>query len=244
MTIASSVVISSILVSLAICVMKTRPRSPVHLWFGVQTLLVVAWIIGLTGFHHGQPNNVFLAITFGSACLIPAAFFNFTSSYPTPSTNGASRAGKAILLVGSALAVLCGTELIVNALPEAREAVYRKGPLYQVFAVYFIVTWLLAVSVFIRKWNECSGTDRIQLQYFGVGAIVSGTSCIFTNLLVPLVTGQSTYGRLAPYLLLPFVLLVAHAIIRHRLMGVRVVIHRGLTIVIATALSLAPLALV
>jgi PAS domain S-box-containing protein len=42
---------------------------------------------------------------------------------------------------------------------------------------------------------------------------------------------------------MPFVLLTAHSIIRHRLLDLRLVVHRGLTIAIASAVSLIPIGL-
>jgi hypothetical protein len=45
---------------------------------------------------------------------------------------------------------------------------------------------------------------------------------------------------LARFFALTFVVLIAHGIIRHRLMDVRVVVHRGLTFTLAVAVSLLP----
>ena len=66
---------------------------------------------------------------------------------------------------------------------------------------------------------------------------------IATNLVYPLVTGQSTYSWVGPYFSLVYVGFVAHAIIRHRLMDLRLFIHRGLTIGFAIVLSAVPAAL-
>jgi len=66
---------------------------------------------------------------------------------------------------------------------------------------------------------------------------------ITVNLLFPLFTGKSTYSWLGPLFSLAYVALVAHAIIRHRLMDLRLVLRRGLTIAIATSLSLTPVAI-
>src|SRR3970282_2517138 len=47
---------------------------------------------------------------------------------------------------------------------------------------------------------------------------------------------------IGPYFGLVMIPLVAHAIIRHRLMDLRLVIHRGLTLAIAMLVSLVPVA--
>jgi len=70
-----------------------------------------------------------------------------------------------------------------------------------------------------------------------IGGFAGG---IATNLIFPLLTGKSTYSWLGPYFSLAYVALVAHAIIRHRLMNLRLFVHRGLTIGIAVVLSALP----
>jgi PAS domain S-box-containing protein len=66
---------------------------------------------------------------------------------------------------------------------------------------------------------------------------------IGTNLVLPLITGQATYTWLGPYFSLAYVALVAHAIIRHRLLDLRLFIHRGLTLTIAILVSALPVGL-
>ena len=90
------------------------------------------------------------------------------------------------------------------------------------------------------KWRSCRGLERAQLQYLGAGIVTGFAGGICTNLVVPLVTGQSKYSWMGPYFSLAYVGFVAHAIIRHRFMDLRLFIHRGLTITIAIALSALP----
>src|SRR5437899_12557720 len=104
----------------------------------------------------------------------------------------------------------------------------QTGSLYMVFSVYFLVTWGTAIVVFVSKWRLSRGIARAQLQYLGAGIILSGVGGISANLLVPLATGRSTYSWIGPYFSLVLVAIVGHAIIRHRLMDLRLVISLGL----------------
>jgi signal transduction histidine kinase len=117
----------------------------------------------------------------------------------------------------------------------------QPGPLYGVFSVYFLAGWIAALAVFASKWWRSSGISRAQLQYLGAGLILPVAGGVITNLLLPLLTGRSTYWWLGPYFSLPFVAIVGHAIIRHRLMDLRPVIHQGLAhlAVIAIAAGIA-----
>ena len=100
----------------------------------------------------------------------------------------------------------------------------------------------MALIVFLVKFRGARGLARLQLYYLATGIFISGTGGIITNLLVPLLTGDSRYSWVGPLFGLVFVALVAHAIIRHRLMDLRLVIHRGLTLAIAVLVSLLPVA--
>jgi len=119
----------------------------------------------------------------------------------------------------------------------------KTGPLYLAFALYFLSACGVGLWIFTVKWRLSRGLERGQLQYLGAGIVTGFVGAISTNLLIPLVTDQSTYSWMGPYFCLPYVGLVAHAIIRHRLMDLRLFIHRGLTITIAVGLSAIPAAL-
>ncbi|MCL6641425.1 MAG: PAS domain-containing protein, partial [Candidatus Rokubacteria bacterium] len=84
---------------------------------------------------------------------------------------------------------------------------------------------------------------RLHLLHLAVGLTLASSGALVSNLLLPAFTGRTSHTYLGPYFLTPFVLLTAHSIIRHRLLDLRLVVHRGLTIAIASALSLIPVGL-
>src|SRR5213076_1856584 len=81
------------------------------------------------------------------------------------------------------------------------------------------------------------GTSRAQLQYLGAGIILSGVGGISANLLVPLLTGRSTYIWIGPYFSLLLIAIVGHAIIRHHLMDLRLFVNRGLAYALTTVIA-------
>src|SRR5439155_25303551 len=105
-----------------------------------------------------------------------------------------------------------------------------------VLACSFIVGWVAALGVLIDKWRQHRRLARAQLQYLGDGIIDAATGGLGINLLLPLITGRSTYSWLGPYFSFVFVVLVAHAIIRHSLMDLRPVINRGITYILTVSL--------
>jgi signal transduction histidine kinase len=229
--------LSAVLTVLAIFVWRAKPQQAINRWFAFQTVCLAAWVSGIGGLQGGMHLDAWGRFTFASASLIPAAFLGFTRCYPTPSFWPSTRLVWGTLLGGTALAILSlATSLVVYDNTLTPDGLTRKsGPLYPIFAFYFIVAWLAALGVFIDKWRRARGLARAQLQYLGAGILIAAAGGIGINLLLPLFTGRSTHSWLGPYFSFVFVVLVAHAIIRHSLLDLRPVINRGITYVLTVS---------
>jgi PAS domain S-box-containing protein len=116
----------------------------------------------------------------------------------------------------------------------------RPGPLFPAFACYFVLIVISIICITVSKWRAARGIARAQLRYYVFGVVILATGATTMNLLVPAITHRSTYSTIGPSFALAFVALIAHAIIRHRLMDLRLVIRRSLTLTIAILVSLAP----
>jgi PAS domain S-box-containing protein len=229
--------LSTVLVALAVFVWRARPENDVNRWFAAQTILLASWILGIGGLQSGLQLDAWGRFTFASASLIPAAFLAFSKYYPTTTPWPSAPALKATLVLGGLFAVLSlTTPLIVYDNYLTPEGLRRTpGALYHAFSIYFLLAWTASLGVFIRKWWGARGLERAQLQYLGAGIIISAVGGIGTNLLLPIITGRSTYSWVGPYFSFMFVALVAHSVIRHRLMDLRVVINRGIVLGVAIA---------
>ncbi|HKZ84437.1 MAG TPA: ATP-binding protein [Anaerolineae bacterium] len=229
----------TLLTALALFVWNARPDSPVNRWFAAFSLFVASWVFGIAGLQGGTHLDAWARFTFASATFIPASFLAFMRTYPTPSEWPSPLILRATLVVGAAIALLSlATPLMVHDTALTPAGLSRKtGGLYPVFSVYFLATWAAAIGVFISKWRHSRGIPRAQLQYLGAGIILSGLGATSANLLIPSMTGRSTYSWVGPYFSLLLVTMVGHAIIRHRLMDLRLFINRGLAYALTIALA-------
>ena len=73
------------------------------------------------------------------------------------------------------------------------------------------------------------GRSRLQIQYLGLGLCLFFCGGVTTNLVIPTLIPSTRSGMYGPYFCLFIVSLTAHAIIRHRLMDMRVVIRQSMT---------------
>jgi signal transduction histidine kinase len=235
--------IAALLAALALYVYRARPTSKVNRWFATYTLTLSGWVLGIAGLHTSTHLEFWSRLTFASSSLIPWSFLAFTQNYPTPGSWPPARLLRIALLISAIFAVLSvATPLLVHDISPGIDGPTRKsGPLYPAFALYLLVGCLVPLGLFLAKWQGARGQARAQLQYLGLGLLVLGVGALSVNLLFPLVTGRSPYSWLGPYFILPLVALVGHAIIRHRLMDLRIFISRGLAYTVAMAIASAVL---
>jgi two-component system nitrogen regulation sensor histidine kinase GlnL len=242
----SHYLVSALVMGLALLVWRARPTSATNRLFGVFTLVISIWVFGIATMQSAVNLDFAARLTFAAASLIPPTFLAFVQYYPTASQWSG---GKIVLYInlGCGLAIASislATRLVVTDVTmTATVGVTREtGPLYGLYAIYFLTTWLVSIAVVIAKWTRARGFSRGQLHYLALGVILSTAGGITTNLILPLLTRSSAFAWIGPYFALILIAMVAHAIIRHRLMDVRLVIHRGLTFALALAVSLIPVA--
>ena len=227
---------------LGILVWRARPEAPSNRAFGAVTLFTAIWIFGVALFYSGG-NLVFWArMAFAGASLLPAAFLAFVRYYPTPTKWLGPWSLRLCFLVGIFFSVtsLTTTLIVRDALITAAGPIRRTGYFYPLFAVYFLLAWFAALVVLLSKWSRARGLARVQLLYLSLGFVVSTSGGIAANLVLPIISGITAYNWVGPLFSLVLVAIIAHGIIRHRVMDVRLVIHRGLTFALALAVSLLP----
>ncbi len=230
--------IAGLLTALAIYVFQARRASTVNRSFAALTLTLASWVLGIAGLNTNTSLEFWSRITFASSSLIPWSFLAFTQNYPTPGSWPPRRILQTAFWVSVIFAVLSLTTpvLVHDVSLGTTGPTRRSGPLYPVFALYILAGCILPLGLIVAKWRRARGQARAQLQYLGTGLLILGAGAITANLLFPLVTGRSPYSWLGPFFILPLVALVGHAIIRHRLMDLRLFINRGLAYTLMVAI--------
>ena len=98
--------LTALLAALALFVWRAHPDSPVNRWFGVFTILVASWVLGVGGLQGGANLDIWARFTFSSASLIPASFLAFMRVYPTSSRWPSSIILRSTLIVGGSIAIV------------------------------------------------------------------------------------------------------------------------------------------
>jgi PAS domain S-box-containing protein len=177
---------------------------------------------------------VWARLAFASAALIPIAFLFFASVFPTsrPVPPASVLYG---FLTASAVAVAASfTSLIVKSTTSLDGALQvHYGPLHLPFGLYFISCLTFSLFLLTKKLIVLTGVEQLQVRYLFVGVVVAAFGATVANLIIPLAFGTSQFSRYGPLFGILMIGVIAHAIIRHRLMDIRVVIRTGVVYVCA-----------
>jgi PAS domain S-box-containing protein len=168
---------------------------------------------------------------FTTAALIGSSFVVFCQSFPDSprlyvSTGALLAVLLGVLMAGLALTPLVQSDVVVSNSGHVQP---RYGPLYPLFGVFLLAAVGQGLWTLARKWRAARGRQRQQIRYLWLGLCLNIGGGITTNLLIPALTGSSRFSQYGPYFTLFFVALTAHAIIRYRLMDIRLVIRQSVT---------------
>jgi signal transduction histidine kinase len=231
-------IVTALNLTLGMLVLARNPRHWVNRAFALFAISVAAWSAsGATNIAGVSAPLFWARWSFLAGTVILFALVLFLYNYPF--RNELPRS-KAFLVLTAAASLLCVLStftpfIVQNATntPHGRSLTY--GSLYRFFAAY--VLWCLGYSIFlvVRRYLLARGAERRRLTYLFVALLVPLSLAITTNVVVPLITGSSRLSTYGPLFSVLMIAMIAHAIIRHRLMNVRLVLRRGVVYLISVA---------
>jgi len=232
-----------VLLSLGVFVFRREPQASVNRLFAFSMCSIAGWIGSISvALSTGDLSSTatFGRIAFAFASAIPFSLLWMFEAFPI---SRPSRL-RVLILPGSAcvfFVFLSFTKWIVEGATAGSERPnFSYGAFHPLFGVYFLLTFLFALYRLWKKNLSATGIRKLQLRYLLLGILIGGIGAITTNLLIPLVWKTSRYSTLGPYFSLVVAGFAAHAIIRHRLMDIKVVIRKGViySSAVAVAVSL------
>ena len=221
---------------LGVLVYSRNRRHWVNRSFAFFAFSVAGWsVTQASRVAGGEPALFWARSAFVFAGLSLFAMALFIKTFPFENSLPASWPVRILGASVSALALfsLFTPWIVTSAIrtPQGRTLTY--GPLYDAFAAYVLCCAGYSVLTLIRKTRSARGAERQQLKFLFVALLVPGTCAIVTNLIVPLITGSSALSQYGPLFSVVMIAMIAHAIIRHRLMDIRLVIRQGVVYVCA-----------
>jgi PAS domain S-box-containing protein len=231
--------LSSALTGLGLLVFLNNRRAQVNRLFGLSVITIVGWIVSITialTLEDLKSAVIFGRLAFAFAGSIPFTFLLVFRAFPIGRTAPTS---KLVILPASLcflFIALSFTPLIVSGAERTHDKTnFVYGMLHPLFSFYVAGTLGFALYTLWRKLQLATGLRKLQLRYLLLGILLGAAGAISTNIVIPLVWKTSQYSVLGPYFSLLMVSFSAHAIIRHRLMDIRLVVQQGFVFLLSVA---------
>jgi PAS domain S-box-containing protein len=224
------------LIALASFVLLHSPKATINRRFGIMGLTTAGWITTIS--LALAANDPWITVALGRIGFAFASAIPFTLIWMVSALSDTrSTVARRVLLCGAlcfAFILASFSPWIVSgAVSSGQRASFVYGPLHRVFGLYFLSSFGWGLYALWTASRSASGINRLQMRYLLLGISLTGAGAITTNLVVPLVWKTSAYSLLGPYFSLLFFSFSAHAIIRHRLMDVKVFVRKGVVYVCA-----------
>jgi two-component system NtrC family sensor kinase len=232
--ILSSLPLWTINLALAGLVYYREPRKASHFTFAVYVLMLVSWsfCIRMVYLHAAAPTGIIWGrLAFAAGSLAGTSFVAFCQAFPDQHRLKADRTAWVLVFLGILVTGLTATFLILRRVSVSNTGNIQPhyGKLYPVYGLYLLASLGYGIGLLLNKWRAARGRHRLQMQYMLLGLFLTIAGGLTTNLLVPALFHTSRLGTYGPYFTLCYVGLTAHAIIRYRLMDIRLIIRRGVT---------------
>jgi signal transduction histidine kinase/MFS family permease len=210
-------------------------RNPINRYFAFFSFAVAAWTLsnGLVSTYASSPwGYVWARFAFASASLIPITFLWFADVFPTSHPNLSRRLVRGLSLLAACSFVVSLTSLMVRGTTSVDDTLQvTYGPLHLPFGIYLVCCFAASLFILLRKLGTLTGLAKLQVRYLFAAVLLAALGATVTNLLFPLILDTSKFSPYGPLFGMLMIAIIAHAIIRHRLLDIRLVIRDGVVYV-------------
>lgn len=233
----ASAVINIALAVLVLLHTRTHRAGRSFAWY---LLSIAAWIISVSTIQPHYSDQVIsnaIHTTFFFTTLMLVSWVWFCVDFPRAADRAHRVAAWVITVSCLPWLYIAYTDLIISDIirkPGWVDAVF--GPLFVPFYSWLLVIVTLTLVYLYRKGLSVTNLERLQLRYIllgSVGLVLAG--CTLT-MLIPLLTGSSRYALFGPLSSLFVTVSTTYAIVRYRLMDIRLVVRTLLSYIFTIGL--------
>jgi signal transduction histidine kinase len=226
---------------LGVLVWWSRPSGTANRAFAYLAFTLGIWTLSnqLVATQAAGPWGIVWArAAFFSGSLLPLWCFHFAAVFPTPTPRVSPRLRWTLTACALTSCAASLTPLVAqktSLLDGSLKMTY--GPLYPFLGAYLVVFLAGSLALLGHKHRLLTGVERLQVQFVLLGIGLAAIGASFTNLILPLVFHTSRLNTYGPIMGLIIVGFIAHAIVRYRLLNIRLVVRRGVTEVGASIIA-------
>ena len=219
-------------ITLSLLVFFRNPKSSTNRLFLLFVLFVVIWLISnfLENAVSGQGLAAFFLQTdFASAILLAYFFLLFCQSFPA--SKKITLLSVLLFIPAIFLSVLSFFKdmIITNVSLNTNGIHFDTGIIFLPYALAVVGYMSAGMIELLRRYRASKGVVRIQILYVLLGFLISASIALVTNLILPQSFNLPVeIGRIGIYGLSFFIVFTAYAIVKHRLMDIRLIVVKSI----------------
>jgi len=232
--------------TLALIVYSRGGKNPITRSYAAAVLSVAAWAYG-----HGMftlENNTsplfWFYFTYVAGAFIATFFFQFARIFPSPIVPPLPNIPANLLSIGFPILVSAGLfmpNILIESFTQSGhqgQVVFIKSSyLFYTFGFSLLMGW--GFLLLLNRYRGSSGRQRMQIRYVVAGTGIAAVFGSYFNLWLPW-TGDTSLMWLGPHFSLFMIGFISYAIIKHRLMDIRLILSRTIvySLLLASTLML------
>ncbi len=200
------------------------------------TLLIISSILWVYGLYFFTTSNEKVIVNLSSRLLWTAApllignLFLFVYSYRSEDLKGIYKIKKATILINLLISIsLSLVSIFTNYVVSDADLLLRKiyyGPIYYVIVTYILVNTFFVFRVINSHREKAEGIVQTSVKVIYWGVVITLLSALITNVLTPLIVGNSSYSYLGIFTSIPINIAIAYSMIKHQLFDTRILFGR------------------
>ncbi|MFH1598050.1 MAG: histidine kinase N-terminal 7TM domain-containing protein [Patescibacteria group bacterium] len=237
-----SVLVALALFLLAIFVLWRNPKSKTNLFFSIFCFTVTLWTVAnYFSLSVVSPSLMlfWIRVVMALAVILSILFLLFINTFPSSKIQLSNKKLFSLIFLGILTIIICFTPLLFKSLKLVdgqRTPVPGLG--ISVFIIVAIGSIIYGFILLVIKFRKSIGLRKAQLRYLLVGFLLMFLLVLIFNFAFVVFFDNPSFISLGPIFSLPFIILTTFAIIKHRLMGIRLIIRKGIIYTVTLIVSL------
>ena len=232
--------------ALALIVYTRGGKNPITRSYAAAVLSVAAWAFGhgMLALADSQSSLFWFYFTYVAGAFIAYYFFNFARIFQNPNDISPMFLPSRLLSIGFPLLVFIGLfapHLLIQSFSQTDHKVY----VVFVKSTYFFYTvgfsLLMGWGFFhlLSRYQDSTGRQKMQIRYVVAGTGLAAMFGSYFNLWLPWI-GDTSLMWLGPHFSLFMIGFIFYAIVKHRLMDIRLILSRTIvySLLLASTLML------
>ncbi|HUK56932.1 MAG TPA: ATP-binding protein [Nitrospiria bacterium] len=218
--------------TLSLIVYSRGGKNPITRSYAAAVLSVAAWAFGHGMFtlENNPSSLVWFYFTYVAGAFIATFFFQFARIFPSPTAIASSVLPARLLSIGFPILVSAGLfmpNLLIQSFTrtghEVQVVFIRSSYLFYTIGFSLLMGW--GFLHLLTRYRKSSGRQRTQIRYVVAGTGIAAMFGSYFNLWLPWI-GDTSLMWLGPHFSLFMIGFISYAIIKHRLMDIRLILSR------------------